>query len=372
VQCSIKGNFISSTMGVATMEECSQICQKNGPCKAFTYFGAKNQFLSDACLLFSTCTERVECKDCVTGSSQDQCTCSIGYEGVKNADNVENLLDSVGDELICKKICEENNNCKAYTYYTGYHATNPHSCVLLTTTEFTGQPWECEHCATGPPTCELGQPCKVKTFDKSYPVMVPIAEDTVLNFITAEKDCFVNMNAVLIGKGGDGTYHDYRSFGRGGGSGYFKAGTLNLTSQDRTIHLKTGYKNTYIEVGGKVVLEVKNGKPDIGYGGGDGYSGGGGINAMGGSGGGDGVNGTKSGTRWGQGGKGSGEDVTQIKMRNFKLTPGEGGEDLWGGGGGGVLVNGEGPRQSGSDGEGYGAGGGRDEGLPGVVLLEFS
>ena len=46
---------------------------------------------------------------------------------------------------------------------------------------------------------------------------------------------------------------------------------------------------------------------------------------------------------------------------------------LWGGGGGGVLINGVGPdRESKYQGQGYGGGGaGRNDGLPGVVILEI-
>jgi len=375
-QCSTESRLLTTKLGVATMEECSQLCQDNQDCKAFTHFGSKNPFLSEACLLFYSCEQRVECEDCVTGSKQEECTCSIGYEGFKNADNVENLLDKILDELECKKRCKLSRNCKAYTYYNGDDIANPHTCVLLTRTEFIGGSWPCKHCSTGPSHCDAGLPCKVKTFNTTFPVFAAVEGSEVIGFHTGEKDCFVDLNAVLIGKGGDGTYHSSYGFGRGGGSGYFKAGTLKMTARDKTINIKSGYYNTSITIGGQVVLEVQNGKDDVGYGGGDGYSGGGGIDAKGGSAGGNGSDGSKPGRRHGKGGKGSGEDVTQIKMKSFEFTPGEGGDGLFGGGGGGVLVNGAGPERSAYvseyDGQGCGGGGGEGDGLPGCVLLEFS
>ena len=77
-------------------------------------------------------------------------------------------------------------------------------------------------------------------------------------------------------------------------------------------------------------------------------------------------------------GHGTQEDLRLYPMRNFRLSPGVGGDEYvtkegWhmGGGGGGVLVNGRGPqRRSHYQGEGYGGGGGWNEGLPGVVLIE--
>ena len=87
-------------------------------------------------------------------------------------------------------------------------------------------------------------------------------------------------------------------------------------------------------------------------------------------------------------GHGSGENLANYKLDNWKLTPGEGGKG-WndptgdpaepyrcGGGGGGVLINGRGPeRESKAVGQGYGGGGAYNgtgiRGLPGVVLIEF-
>ena len=92
-QCSLQEQLLSTKMGVATMEECSQLCQRNTDCKAFTHFGPENHFLSEACLLFVSCKQRVECKDCITASSQEECTCSIGYEGVKDVGNFEKLFE---------------------------------------------------------------------------------------------------------------------------------------------------------------------------------------------------------------------------------------------------------------------------------------
>ena len=128
--------------------------------------------------------------------------------------------------------------------------------------------------------------------------------------------------------------------------------------------------------------------------GGAGYSGGGGYGGsadyQGGNGGAAGSNG-QDGTAPdapccspGDGGAGSSLDVTTIRLRNFELSAGKGGQVngyFYGGGAGGVKVDGSSPDAGGCrpddngqclDGEGYGAGSytGRD-GLPGLVLLDF-
>ena len=125
---------------------------------------------------------------------------------------------------------------------------------------------------------------------------------------------------------------------------------------------------------------------DEDYFGGDGYSGGGAWGfERGNDGGSDGGDGQDDfNYDGGRGGVGSGVNISSLKMLNFELTPGKGGDYYWdnslgfyyGGGGGGVLVNGEGPeRDSYTQGQGYGGGAGRHSqhgGLQGVVLLEVS
>ena len=87
-------------------------------------------------------------------------------------------------------------------------------------------------------------------------------------------------------------------------------------------------------------------------------------------------------------GHGSGDDLSKYILKNWKLSPGEGGQG-WvdptsdpaepyrcGGGGGGVLINGHGPeRESKAVGQGYGGGGANNgswiHGLPGVILMEI-
>ena len=87
----------------------------------------------------------------------------------------------------------------------------------------------------------------------------------------------------------------------------------------------------------------------------------------GGEGGGDGEDGNSR-----PGGRGSGLDIGQINFRDFKLTPGAGGEHSdGGGGGGGVLVNGLGPEAGENNGQGYGGGAGASKDAnPGCVIIE--
>ena len=74
----------------------------------------------------------------------------------------------------------------------------------------------------------------------------------------------------------------------------------------------------------------------------------------------------------GQGGKGSGLDISSLAVINFVLTYGSGGYQQCGG----VLINGQGPDHENGMGEGYGGGGegcsyNSNSGSPGAVLIEI-
>ena len=168
---------------------------------------------------------------------------------------------------------------------------------------------------------------------------------------------------------------------------------------------------------GDTIIAAEPGQNSHIWTGGDGYSGGGGCGG-GGSGGGDGKD--------GDGGAGTGEDVSAFTLRTWTLAPGRvdfllpdvsvfswflfifafdqllpltsltqgfggdlylvewddpisgPGSTCYGGGAGGRLVDGEGPRGSKHQGEGFGGGGcgaeaaGKGDGLQGVVLIEVT
>ena len=194
-----------------------------------------------------------------------------------------------------------------------------------------------------------------------------------LNLVAAEKDCFVELNIVAIGGGGAGR----DSYGRGRGSGYVEAASVRINSSSPEAEILVGQvgESSKLEIAGELVFEALPGQ----YPGSDGYSGGGGSShsgqggGMGGSGGSDGGNGTNH-----PGGKGSGFDLGLVPLKNFILTPGEGGQPLsqYGGGGGGVAVNGKMPDVT-SKYAGAGFGGGSSgyydnyRGYQGCVIVEI-
>ena len=191
-----------------------------------------------------------------------------------------------------------------------------------------------------------------------------------LNLVAAEKDCFVNLNIVAIGGGGVGR----DSYGRGRGSGYVEAARVRINSSSPEAEILVGQvgESSKLEIAGELVLEALPGQ----YPGSDGYSGGGGSShsgqggGMGGSGGSDGGNDTK----W-PGGKGSGFDLSLVHLKNFILTPGDGGQSrgYYGGGGGGVTVNGKMPDVTSEfAGAGFGGGSALDwTGYQGCVIVEI-
>merc|ERR1711872_868019 len=100
-QCVTGDNLIKTMIGVQNMQDCDDLCKKTTGCTAFSYFGPNSKLLSHACMMFSSCRKRGACEDCVTGSSQQDCTCSIPYEGIKNNNNFEKFLVNIEDEFKC-------------------------------------------------------------------------------------------------------------------------------------------------------------------------------------------------------------------------------------------------------------------------------
>ena len=188
--------------------------------------------------------------------------------------------------------------------------------------------------------------------------------------ITAEKDCYREIQALAIGGGGAGAGSQ-----GGGGSGYIEFQTLRIRENMKATVGQAG-ESSEIEINDRLVLSAAPGEDCIGVRGGAGYSGGGGYGAAahtggdGGENGGDGEDG-----QTGSGGDGSGFDLTTVNMENFILSPGKAGttSSTNGGGGGGVIVNGEKPTGGSSfDGEGYGGGANGNTGQkPGCVLIEL-
>jgi len=212
------------------------------------------------------------------------------------------------------------------------------------------------------------------------------SKEMIVNFPT-EALFSCELTIVAIGGGGSagagpGIFDDHG----GGGSGYIESATISSISDTPfVVHVGNGTEESRVDTAaGETIVRAQSGESGY-YNGGDGYSGGGagayrsGYN--GGSGGSNGGNGQN--TSYGDGGKGSGLDISTIALEHFKLTPGEGGGacPCNGGGGGGVLVDGQGPPDWGSyvpnfynEAQGYGAGGGGSTPFPakqGIVIIEM-
>ena len=211
--------------------------------------------------------------------------------------------------------------------------------------------------------------------------------------------CECEFRAFLVGGGGD--------YGRtdlvGAGSGYLNYinEKLSLSSQVAQVQVGRFGQPSIITFANGLNYTAMPGQNTQWDGnfvkGGDGYSGGGAhcysgyddctrTSFNGGTNGGDGEGSSDAVREYHYShGKGTGEDVQRYELDNWTISAGEGGKgavrdgDYYGGGGGGVLINGDGPeRESTAVGQGYGGGsayadsGYWKNGLPGVVLIEFS
>ena len=368
-RCVIKENNLIESVASTTWEECSTICRVDQMCLAFNFFGATSD-QSSLCVLLSSCEERVPCEDCVIGTEQEKCTCSVGFTSnpVDTIDRVQN----VSDEMSCKRFCLNKENCTHYTYYRSSDPVSPETCLLLPSPGNDGME-PCENCATGPAFCYTGEKCQTYVLtdgETNQYVFATSSRNTTL--IAKEKDCYVDARALVVGGGGRGP----TGYGGGAGSGYVNITSLVLNAGDiLALNVGAQGESSSVQMDGQVVLMAAAGGNYDRNNGGDGYSGGGGYDGgvHGGAGGQDGSDGED--TTSGKGGHGSGLRIGELNMTRFKLSPGKGGvgSSTYGGGGaGGVVVNGQKPSGGSEfDGEGFGAGGFVGAKRSGCVLVEI-
>ena len=229
-ECQVEAdNLIDFFTEIPTSKECAQLCNDDRNCTAFTHFGETSYPLHAACFLFSSCRERRLCTDCITGSNQADCTCSVEYEGYLDETNLVDFIGSVPDELACKKLCASDDQCSVYTYYGSQDKVNPNVCVLLNSAGLQNPVKACVNCSSGPAQCKTDQECQVAVFaydaDNNYTfitdlvLLAPGEESIELSFEAKEKGCYINATFLAIDGGGNGNLW----YG-GGGSGYIEIG----------------------------------------------------------------------------------------------------------------------------------------------------
>ena len=224
-------NLIHTFLGIASAEECKLRCEDEigggvHICTAFTYFGSNSHPIPDGCLLFSSCRERRPCQNCTTGSSQTECKCSIAYAGDVTPDNFVNLVEGVPDEFACKKRCITESVCDLSTYYDSQDPVQPETCFLLTSSGLQDAVQPCKNCFAGPDQCKVNQTCQAAVVTNGTATNVVFAEEnSAVTLVANEKDCFVDLDVVAIGGGGNYA----SSTGAGGGSGYVEAAVIRLS-----------------------------------------------------------------------------------------------------------------------------------------------
>ena len=387
--CSIEGqtciigqdNLLASYAGVESLPQCEALCIDNYDCEFISYFGPDSFPLRNYCMLFSECDILTECQDCTTAEEICFEQCGHKVEGPLE-ENVLEIIPGVQDELTCKAACRNESDCEAYTYHDNSDLLLPGICFMLTEVQAPLQ--SCQHCSTGFPNCRniTAVRCIFTIGEDTTPLTSYKFTETNITTVNILAVGNCELTVVAIGGGGKRGAGD-----GGGGSGYVASTNLTVSTSQLVVTVGVGGPGelSSLETSeGETIIAAQPGGSGNGDGnsgdGGAGYSGGGGgCYYDGGNGGEDGGDGHNN--RCGNGGAGSGLQISSIPISSFTLTPGRGGKSKsggyygGGGGGGGVLVDGSGPQESEYDGEGYGGGafGGGTSGVPGpgLVLLEM-
>ena len=96
-------------------------------------------------LPFSECTERVPCEGCIT--EKKGCTgCGSNIIG-KIGGNIISQITEVESANACLQQCENEHQCKFYSYFDASHESYAKRCLLLS--NILGPFTPCEECFTG-------------------------------------------------------------------------------------------------------------------------------------------------------------------------------------------------------------------------------
>ena len=198
-----ENNLVASLPGVSSVKECRQLCSDEQDCSHFSHFGSTSFPIADVCVLFSACPTLHQCEDCVTEEKSCFETCGDNVEGVLG-ENIVQILADVPEELDCKKECNNNTDCKFYTYHNGSDPNYPQLCFLLTHLE--GPFKTCSYCSTGTASCTVDTVCGFWNGTQVSDCLFFTDTETTheVETVTVGK-CEVNLNIVAIGGGGRGS-----------------------------------------------------------------------------------------------------------------------------------------------------------------------
>jgi len=226
VKCDISDGTLVEMHIETTWQECSVLCQDEARCVAFNFFGPGSNFYPrSSCLLFSACERKAACNDCVIGTNQGDCTCSIDFYGDIDKSNFVGTVASVPDEVTCKNFCSKTTRCAFYTYYNSQHPHQPEVCILLSNSGIEksqidnsglssgriksglkSSAKKCDNCKTGPVSCQINQRCKLALLttedDEARPYIFATSSSAKVTLVTGEKSCFREMRVLAIGGGG--------------------------------------------------------------------------------------------------------------------------------------------------------------------------
>ena len=376
VECErIGNNLIDAVTHVLTLEECRQICLDDENCDFISYFDDSATPVSHLCQMFITCENTINCSNCVSENMACYRSCSSNVVGDLD-ENIQDLLTNIESELACRQLCLNVSECSFYTYFYPNDTNFEKYCFLQT--EFVGPAQPCSTCITGPVDCSVK--CSLALDGVEHTSLMLNNTDKSNNItITGWGSC--DLTLLLVGGGGR-----YGSSG-GAGSGYLQYSSLQVSPGTvLTAQVGDQRQSSSVTLSSSDTVTAQPGKDSHGsYDGGDGYCGGGGGGGFdggaGGTNGGDGHSGSG-----GSGGLGTGEDVSSFTFTAWNIEAGAGGEVYdynpggghiyFGGGGGGLLVDGQGPKYTRYQGQGYGGGGcglsSYGAGLPGVILIEMN
>merc|ERR1719347_818576 len=187
--CEAHDNLISITNGVASIDDCRNICYEDANCSHLSYYPSDGVPFRRSCFTFSACPSLDLCYNCSTEERLCNSVCGKNING-QIGENMVGFITDIETERECHHECWIESSCNFYTYFNESSAYMPNLCILLS--EILAPLENCENCQTGPKMC-MANTCSFKIdIDDKESEIVDHFLFTSNGSFTVDRDMFSN------------------------------------------------------------------------------------------------------------------------------------------------------------------------------------
>ena len=171
--CSLTDHVLGLDFGVASEEECAQLCWNTDGCNFYSYYSIDGSPLQLACAKLSECNDRTSDPNVVSGPSDCNGVAVVSESypmcfkiGTSWVHNTSTIIQNVSSVEECQSLCLESDQCIGFTWHRESHEPLSKFCELFPTIgeEITDK---CPDCISGPKLCTCSDSVAC-SFDDQY------------------------------------------------------------------------------------------------------------------------------------------------------------------------------------------------------------